>query len=397
MLHHHMNRPLNSFKPVRNPSLLGLSCLRCERKFPISLRHEGCSYCKLEGHHVSLAAHYEKSLDSDTYRYLPYFEPHYLGEGNTPCLEQPSLAKLLGVAKLSIKDESKNPTGSHKDRMSAYGIAQAIEGNAHTIVLASSGNAAVSAAMYASALGLGCEVAVYTTLHQPYEEALNELGAKCFRFSDNARRWSYVNERSKKARCFALTNHHLPALGSAPLGIEAYKAIAYECFENGQVPNHVIVPTARGDLAWGIFAGFADLLTAHKIQALPKIWIVEPFARLSRVLNGAPIHNAFAGTTEQFSTAGSTVTYLQKFVIEKSKSGAIVVDDAAAKKARAHFLQLGIEPELCSAATLDAAFQLKEKNAMLDTDHVMLVMTANASRDPSYSPTEKENLREFQF
>ncbi len=377
----------NTSSPRRNPRLLGLACLRCARKFSIVNRHVGCEPCKAEGHYVSLAADYER--DADAYRYLPYLEAHHLGEGNTPCLEQPALARLLGVQKLSIKDESQNPTGSHKDRMSAYGIAQAIEGNAHTIVLASSGNAAVSAAMYASALGLGCEVAAYTSLYPPYEEALSALGAKCFRFSDNAQRWAFVAERSKNARYFALTNHQLPAIGSAPLSIEGYKAIAYECYENSSIPDHVLVPTARGDLAWGIAAGFKDLLDAKRITTIPKIWIVEPFARLSNVLDGSSLHDNFNGSTEQFSTAGATVTYLQKYVVKQSNSGAVVVDDASAKKARKHFLQLGMEPELCAAATLDAAFQLKEKNLIQPTEHVMLIMTANADRDPSYSPIEK--------
>jgi threonine synthase len=385
---------INAFTPHRNPRLLGLACLRCARKFPIANRHVGCEPCKAEGHYVSLAADYER--DADAYRYLPYLEAHHLGEGDTPCLEQPALARLLGVQKLSIKDESQNPTGSHKDRMSAYGIAHAIEGNAHTVVLASSGNAAVSAAMYASALGLGCEVAAYTTLHPPYEEALNSLGAKCIRFSDNAQRWAFVAERSKNARYFALTNHQLPAIGSAPLSIEGYKEIAYECFENNSIPDHVIVPTARGDLAWGIAAGFKDLVDAKCIATMPKVWIVEPFSRLSKVLDGSSLHSSFNGSTEQFSTAGATATYLQKYVVKQSNSGAVVVDDASARKARSHFLHVGITPELCAAATLDAAFQLKEKNLIQSTEHVMLIMTANADRDPSYSSLEKETQREFQ-
>jgi threonine synthase len=393
MLFVNMNS-INAFTPRRNPRLLGLTCLRCARKFPIANRHAGCEPCKAEGHYVSLAADYER--DAETYRYLPYLEVHHLGEGNTPCIEQPELARLVGVNKLSIKDESQNPTGSHKDRMSAYGIAHAIEGNAHTVVLASSGNAAVSAAMYASALGLGCEVAAYTSLHPPYEEALNALGAKCIRFSDNAQRWAFVAERSKNARYFALTNHQLPAIGSAPLSIEGYKEIAYECFETNSIPDHVIVPTARGDLAWGIAAGFKDLVDAKRIAAMPKVWIVEPFSRLFKVLEGSSLHDSFTGSTEQFSTAGATVTYLQKYVVNQSNSGAVVVDDASARKARSHFLHVGITPELCAAATLDAAFQLKEKNLIQSTEHVMLIMTANADRDPSYSSLEKETQREFQ-
>jgi threonine synthase len=380
-----MNKDVFPFTPIRNPLLRGFICLRCEAKTEISLRHDGCLPCRNEGHYVSLAADYV--FNPQNYRYLPYLEPFALGEANTPLIDIPSLAKSLGVTKLTLKDESQNPTGSHKDRMSAYGIAQALEGRAHTVVLASSGNAAVSAALYAKAAGLACEVAVYTSLHRVFEETLATYGAKIHRFSTNEQRWGFVAERANTPGYFALTNHHLPALGSAPLGIEAYKAIAYECFEQGQIPTQIFVPTARGDLAWGILSGFIDLLHAKRIKSVPKIWIVEPFPRLLNVITGAPLHGVHGGSTEQFSTAGTTVTYLQMLVAQQSNSSAIVVDDAAAKRARSAFLQIGVAPELCAAATLDAVLQLKQSGNLHATDHIMLLLTANASRDPSCGAT----------
>jgi threonine synthase len=373
-----------SFK--QNPNLLGLQCLRCLRITPVSLFHSGCLACKTEGHFVSLAACYTGPLVdvAGNYRNLPYLQPLRLGESNTPVFLLPELAQRLGVRQLTIKDESRNPTGSHKDRMSAYGIAQAIDSDTHTIVLASSGNAAISAAHYARHAGLACEIAVYDTLHRPYEEKLNSLGAKLFRFSDNAQRWAFVDQRAKVNGYFALTNHHLPALGSAPLSIEGYKEIAYEVFENNQTPDHLLVPTARGDLAWGIMAGFIDLLNKKRIESLPKVWIVEPFSRLSSVLGGTPLHDSFAGTTKQFSTSGATVTYLQKQVVERTNSGALVVSDEAAEKSRTLLIEHGFWPELCAAACLDAALQLQEQNMLKASDNVMLIMTSNLDRDPSY-------------
>lgn len=314
---------------------------------------------------------------------LPYGDDSQLAEGCTPLIATPGLASALGVGSLHIKDESKNPTGSHKDRMSAIGLQQAIDFGAHTVVLASSGNAAVSAARYAQAFGLACEVATYASMPKAYADALDAYGAKRFEFADNAGRWDFVAQRAVQPGYFALTNYHLPALGSAPLAIEGYKAIAYECHAQGCLPEHIMVPTARGDLAWGIYAGFRDLLEAGQIQALPKIWVVEPFARLSKVLAGELLHQSYPGHTAQFSTAGATVTYLQWQATTASGGGALVVPDDLARAARALLAKSNISAELCAAAGLAAVEQLHQLQIVNAHSKVLLILTANASRDPS--------------
>lgn len=370
------------FRVQRNPQLAGLKCLRCEVPYPLSLAHQGCPACAGQGFHVSLRASYNRLPGMS--QYLPYTAWASLGEGSTPLTACAALADTLGIAHLSIKDESCNPTGSHKDRMSAIGIAQALDFGAHTVVLASSGNAAVSAAHYANAAGLACEVAVYDAMVTSYAKLLDGYGAQRFSFADNEGRWSFVRERAQHPGYFALTNCQLPALGSAPLAIEGYKAIAYECHADNCIPHHIMVPTARGDLAWGIYAGFRDLLQAKLITCLPKIWIVEPLARLSEVLNGASLHGDFPGHTAQFSTAGSTVTYLQWQAAVDSGGGAVVVTDSAARAARHLLMQQGFSAELCAAAGLAATRQLRARNLIAAPEEVLLILTASATRDPSW-------------
>jgi threonine synthase len=367
---------------LRNPHLRGLECLRCGQLYPLALVHSGCAQCASQGVHTSLRASYHKRPEIS--HYLPYDGVVSLGQGNTPLDESRALAQLLDLSQLHIKDESRNPTGSHKDRLSAIGMMQALDFGAHTVVLASSGNAAVSAARYAQAAGLACEAATYEGMPKAYAEQLDRYGAQRFSFSDNAGRWNFVAQRAALPGYFALTNYHLPALGSAPLAIEGYKAIAYECHASGCVPQHIMVPTARGDLAWGIYAGFADLLIAKQISSLPKIWIVEPFARLSLVLSGSGLHGSYPGTTAQFSIAGNTVTYLQWQAATASGGGAVVVPDALARQARLLLHQHGYSAELCAAASLAAAQQLRQNQTIAAHEGVMLILTANASNDPSW-------------
>jgi threonine synthase len=369
-------------KLQRNPRLCGLQCIRCEMSYPLTLLHSGCPACKAAGVWVSLRARYQSAATFAPA--LPYLNSDSLGEGATPLSNAPALASLLGLAQLRIKDESKNPTGSHKDRMSAMGVAQALDFGAHTVVLASSGNAAVSAARYAQAAGLKCEVAVYDGMPKPYVDQLNDYAAQKFSFANNEERWAFVADRAQRPGYFALTNYHLPALGSAPLAIEGYKAIAYECHASGCVPEHIMVPTARGDLAWGIYAGFYDLWLGDEITMLPKIWVVEPFARLSQALKDNRLHAINPGHTAQFSTAGATVTYLQWHAVTESQGGAVVVADAPARIARKLLAQHGYSAELCAAAGLAGAQQLRQSGLIGVQDQVMLVLTASAERDPSY-------------
>lgn len=371
-----------TFAIARNPLLTGLQCLHCDARFPLALVHMGCPVCAAAGVHISLRAMYQKILG--VAHYLPYTSGICLGEGDTPLMNLQGLAQAAHVASLHIKDESANPTGSHKDRMSAIGVTQALDFGAHTIVLASSGNAAISAAHYAQAAGLSCEVATYGGMPTAYAADLDAHGAKRFGFDDNAGRWAFVAQCAAQPGYLALTNYHLPALGSAPLAIEGYKAIAYECHADGYLPEHIMVPTARGDLAWGIYAGFRDLLEAGVITVLPKIWVIEPFARLSAVLAGQGLHQNYAGQTAQFSTAGATVTYLQWQAVTASGGGALVVPDAQAEQARQVLTSHGISAELCAAAGFAAIEQLHALQVATDTSKVMLVLTANASRDPSY-------------
>jgi threonine synthase len=79
---------------------------------------------------------------------MPYLDGFTLGEGQTPLADSPELARRMRLHRLSFKDETRNPTGSHKDRMSAMGVNQALDFGVHTLVLASSGNAAVSATSF---------------------------------------------------------------------------------------------------------------------------------------------------------------------------------------------------------------------------------------------------------
>ncbi|HEU5103043.1 MAG TPA: pyridoxal-phosphate dependent enzyme, partial [Roseiflexaceae bacterium] len=84
-----------------------------------------------------------------------------MAEGGTALVLAPELAAWAGLGgELLIKDESRNPTWSHKDRFNLCSISVAIATGARGVVLSSSGNHGASAAAYAARAGLPCIVLI---------------------------------------------------------------------------------------------------------------------------------------------------------------------------------------------------------------------------------------------
>lgn len=86
-----------------------------------------------------------------------------LNEGNTPLIRADRLAKAIAPGakfQLYLKYEGLNPTGSFKDRGMTAAITQAVLEGAKTVICASTGNTAASAAAYAARAGLRCLVLV---------------------------------------------------------------------------------------------------------------------------------------------------------------------------------------------------------------------------------------------
>src|SRR3989344_6760605 len=81
--------------------------------------------------------------------------PLTLGEGNTPLIPVPNIARDLGKdIELLIKFEGLNPTGSFKDRGMVVAVSEAVGKGAKTVICASTGNTAAAAAAYASRAGI---------------------------------------------------------------------------------------------------------------------------------------------------------------------------------------------------------------------------------------------------
>jgi threonine synthase len=110
-----------------------LTCIDCGTVYPLTYRLE-CGSCRglLELRYDMgrlRAAGPALLAGSGLWRYapvLPIPDPAHrvtLGEGGTPLLDCPRLARELGVRRLLLKFDGANPTGTVKDRSSATAVA----------------------------------------------------------------------------------------------------------------------------------------------------------------------------------------------------------------------------------------------------------------------------------
>lgn len=101
--------------------------------------------------------------------------------GWTPLVDAPRLAQALGIARLRLKDDGRNASGSFKDRASSVGVAHALQTGATEVACASTGNAASSLAHCAAAAGLPCNIFVSQIVPEGKLAQLLAYGARVFK------------------------------------------------------------------------------------------------------------------------------------------------------------------------------------------------------------------------
>ncbi|WP_344927589.1 PLP-dependent lyase/thiolase [Saccharopolyspora gregorii] len=354
-----------------NERLVALDCLGCGRSHPVGDLTAGCPDCLVRGTPANLRCRY----DGDPFGQLPLRGARTLGEGGTPLFPLPAELAPDGV-EVWVKNEAANPTGSHKDRFSWGAVGRAAAAGCAGVVAASSGNAAVSLAAYAALYGLECDLAVTTAVPAPIVDAVRATGARLHVFEDAEQRWDFVRDRAADPGRLAVTNYVRPAVGSSPFGVDAMRPLGWEVVDGlGRVPEHVLLPTARGDLAFGAHLGLREAARRHDRPG-PRVHLVEPFPRLSAVRAGASVHDSFPGTaTGAPSIGGGSTTVQAQRVLAESGGDPVVADGAAAAAER--LARHGILLEGASALVLPALHRLHGSGRIAPGETAVLVATAH--------------------
>ena len=242
-------------------------CRKCQGTLDVSYDHGGVSFARM------LAA-----AEAGIWKYRdvlpvgPDAEPVTMREGDTPLLSAERLGEVLGVPRLYLKNETVNPTLSFKDRPLSVALTKAREFGTERIVVASTGNTAVSASAYSARAGMSC--CVYVPAGTPREKTAlialcgAEVRAVPGTFSDA---YETALRDVQDNGAFNVTSTFLN-----PYACEGDKTVSYEIFRDlGDVPDWIVVPVGAGPLLVYAYKGFVELKQAGLIDRLPRMVAVQ--------------------------------------------------------------------------------------------------------------------------
>jgi threonine synthase len=307
-----------------------------------------------------------------------------MGEGGTPLVATPRLAEWAGYeGELYVKDESRNPTGSHKDRLNLCAVSAAVLSGAPGVAVASSGNHGAAAAAYAARAGLPCVLFITEGTAPHLLRMVSAYGAAVVPLPRPLRR-VLMRELARRAGYQPVSNITETHTGH-PFGPEGYKTIAYELYRQlgGRIPAAVFVPTAYAELLYGVWLGFRELHRYGRVGSLPQMIACEPAA-------GAPLRAALAvgrevvqvheAATAAYSIVVGSNSYRGVLAVQESEGEALAVSDGEMLAAQTVLGRQGLWPELSGAASL-AGLRRASAGGMRFDGPVVCIMTSTGLKD----------------
>jgi threonine synthase len=198
----------------------------------------------------------------DLWRYAPALPlgddetPVCLGEGVTPLIEAPGLARLAGVRRLWVKDEGVNPTASFKARGLAAAVTRARARGVPGIVVPTAGNAGAALAAYGAAAGIRVRVYAPATTPRPILDTIRAMGVELVTID------GHIGDAGKMANEFAKESGYFNvATLREPYRVEGNKTLALELAEqlDWNLPDAVVYPTGGGEGVIGMWKAFQEM------------------------------------------------------------------------------------------------------------------------------------------
>ena len=219
-------------------------------------------------------AHQWRGVIREYFDRLPFSESDpivTLGEGGTPLIEAPALAKLLDVGSVHLKFEGMNPTGSFKDRGMTTAVSKAKGKGAQAVIAASTGNTSAAAAAYAVKAGMQSVVLVpagkisWGKLSQAVAHKAQILQVKG-NFDDCLR---LARELSEGYPVFLVNSVN-------PDRLQGQKTAAFEVFDAlGYAPDLHAMPLGNAGNISAYHLGYREERDMGRIQTLPKLWGIQ--------------------------------------------------------------------------------------------------------------------------
>ena len=316
-------------------------------------------------------------------------EPVTLGEGGTPLLELPRLARHFGLRHVWGKDEGQNPTGSFKARGLGMAITRARTLGARGFVIPSAGNAGGAAAVYAARCGLPCAVIVPRGT-PPAAIAEAAIGAAAvFTIEGSiATAGKVVGKVAPEVGWFDLSTLKEPYRleGKKTMGLELAEQLGWT------LPDVLLYPTGGGTGLVGIPKGFDELRELGWVTGRTRFVAVQADGC-------APIVKAFHEGAENTAVWENPTTHAAGLrvpgpfagrqmlrILRESGGGAVAVSERAIVEAQHLLARLeGVWTSPEGAALVAALGTMKDAGQVTADARVVIMLTGAGIK---YAPPE---------
>ena len=298
-------------------------------------------------------------------------------EGDTPLIPVPRLADELGGGfELLVKFEGLNPTGSFKDRGMTAAISEALGRGVKTVICASTGNTAASAAAYAARAGLRAVVIIPAG-----KVAAGKLagavayGAEVIQiegsFDDALGLVVEISQRQPIALVNSLN----------PYRLEGQKTAAFEiCDSLGDAPDWLCLPVGNAGNITAYWMGFKQY-HALKGSRVPQILGVQAAGSAPLVLGHPVDHPETVATAIRIGRPARGEQAL--LAAEESGGRIIAVSDDEILAMQRRLAGNGIWVEPASAAGLAGlANELRLGRIDIKGNRIVAVCTGHGMKDP---------------
>ncbi|HMU94600.1 MAG TPA: threonine synthase [Anaerolineales bacterium] len=317
--------------------------------------------------------------------------------GGTPVFALPRLAEKLGLKHLWLKDESRNPSASFKDRASAILVARAQEIKAEVVVTASTGNAGAALACMAAAVGQKAIIFAPKSAPPAKVAQLLVFGAKVILVDG-----TYDDAFDLTVKAADEFGWYCRNTGYNPFTVEGKKTAAFEIWEwwmeahrdwhkkDSPLDNHpplcIFVSVGDGNIISGIHKGFKDLLALGWIPNMPRIIGVQ-------AEGSAAIANAFNANTETITPVSAT-TLADSISVDLPRDGVravraaketggtyITVADDEIIKSIAELGKMGVFAEPAGATAYAGLVKATSLGVVGSDDPILVMNTGSGLKD----------------
>ncbi|HEW91237.1 MAG TPA: threonine synthase [Thermotogaceae bacterium] len=300
-----------------------------------------------------------------------------LNEGNTPLIPLVNLSKKIN-AKVFVKYEGANPTGSFKDRGMVLAVAKALEEGSKAIICASTGNTSASAAAYAARTNIKAIVLI-----PKGKIALGKL-AQAMIYGANILQIDGNFDKCLELVKEITSNHPITLVNSLnPYRLEGQKTAAFEIVDElGDAPDYHFIPVGNAGNITSYWMGYREYYSHGISKKLPKMMGFQAEGA-APIVRGHPIENP-----ETIATAiriGNPASWW-KAVKARDESGGVIemVSDEEILNAQKLLAKSeGIFCEPASAASIAGLLKKSREGIFKPTDVVVCTLTGNGLKDPN--------------